>query len=167
MVAARDRFGIKAAVLCVAGRMCSTWLSEVKALFAAGNTGALDEESVYHSVSFGGHQMRTLFDGVFQVPPGHFLIGNGKHLQVSRYWDFDYRGPMPLRLGSRTPTTRPSSGTSWKSGADQAARGCAGWRVPERRAGFVLGAGTGGEAHAEPIRAFTLTFEDAATTKDR
>ena len=48
--------------------------SEVKALFAAGVPARWDAESVFHSVEFGGHQMRTLYDGVFQVPPGHYLI---------------------------------------------------------------------------------------------
>src|SRR5689334_23863868 len=48
--------------------------SEVKALFAAGVPARWDAESVASSVEFGGHQVRTLFDGVFQVPPGHYLL---------------------------------------------------------------------------------------------
>ena len=34
--------------------------------------------------------MRTLFDGVFQVPPGHYLVATDRHVQVTRYWDFDF-----------------------------------------------------------------------------
>ena len=34
--------------------------------------------------------MRTLFDGVFQIPPGHYLIAGDKHVQVNQYWDFHY-----------------------------------------------------------------------------
>ena len=49
-----------------------------------------DPESVYHSVEFGGHPLRTLFDGIHQVPPGHYLIATEKHTQLHRYWDFDY-----------------------------------------------------------------------------
>ncbi len=70
LYAARDRFGIKP--------LFYTWhhdalylASEVKALFAAGVPARWDEESVYHVTSFGGHQVRTLYDGINQVPPGH------------------------------------------------------------------------------------------------
>jgi asparagine synthase (glutamine-hydrolysing) len=33
---------------------------------------------------------RTFFEGVFQVPPGHYLIATGSGFQILRYWDFDY-----------------------------------------------------------------------------
>src|SRR5262250_2464505 len=89
MFAARDRFGIKP--LFYAFHDETIYLaSEVKALFAAGVPARWDAESIYHSVEFGGHQVRTLFDGVFQVPPGHYLLATDKHVQLNRYWDFDY-----------------------------------------------------------------------------
>ena len=62
----------------------------MKALFAAGAPAKWDAASFYHSIAFGGHQTRTLFDGVFQVPPGHYLIATEKHLQVTQYWDFNF-----------------------------------------------------------------------------
>jgi asparagine synthase (glutamine-hydrolysing) len=34
--------------------------------------------------------MRTLYAGVFQVPPGHYLVATDAHLQINRYWDFNY-----------------------------------------------------------------------------
>src|SRR5215472_6922745 len=87
--AARDRFGIKP--LFYAFHDDTLYLaSEAKALFAAGVPANWDAESVYHCVEYGGHQVRTLFDGVFQVPPGHYLIATDKHIQLHRYWDFDY-----------------------------------------------------------------------------
>jgi asparagine synthase (glutamine-hydrolysing) len=87
--AARDRFGIKP--LFYAFHKETLYLaSEVKALFAAGVPARWDAESVYHSVEFGGHQVRTLFDGIFQVPPGHHLIATEKHIQLHQYWDFHY-----------------------------------------------------------------------------
>ena len=89
LFAARDRFGIKP--LFYAFHNETLYLaSEVKALFAAGVPARWDAESVAESVEFGGHQVRTLFEGVFQVPPGHYLIASGKHFQLVRYWDFDY-----------------------------------------------------------------------------
>src|SRR5664279_704897 len=87
--AARDRFGIKP--LFHAFHEDTLYLaSEVKALFAAGVPARWDAESVYHSIELGGHQMRTLYDGVFQVPPGHYLIATDKNIQIHQYWDFDY-----------------------------------------------------------------------------
>src|SRR5262245_5020375 len=89
LFAARDRFGIKP--LFYAFHDGTLYLaSEIKALFAAGVPARWDAESVAQSVDLGGHQVRTLFDGVFQVPPGHYLLATDKHMQLVRYWDFDY-----------------------------------------------------------------------------
>ena len=89
LLAARDRFGIKP--LFYALHQETLYLaSEVKALFAAGVPARWDAESVYNSVEFGGHQMRTLYEGVFQIPPGHYLIATEKHIQLNQYWDFNY-----------------------------------------------------------------------------
>jgi asparagine synthase (glutamine-hydrolysing) len=88
-MAARDRFGIKP--LFYAWHNETLYIaSEVKALFAAGVPARWDEESVYRSVAFGAYQMRTLYDGVFQIPPGHFMIVTEKDAQVNLYWNFDY-----------------------------------------------------------------------------
>src|SRR5215468_6656716 len=87
--AARDRFGIKP--LFYAFHDDTLYLaSEAKALFAAGVPANWDAESVYHCVEYGGHPVRTLFDGVFQIPPGHYLIATDKHIELHQYWDFNY-----------------------------------------------------------------------------
>src|SRR5215472_12995254 len=87
--AARDRFGIKP--LFYAFHKETLYLaSEVKALFAAGVPARWDAESLYHAATNGGYQMRTLYDGIFQVPPGHYLLATDRHLQLHRYCDFDY-----------------------------------------------------------------------------
>src|SRR5260370_12115247 len=84
--AARDRFGIKP--LFYALHEGTLYLaSEVKALFAAGVPARWDGEIVYDSGDFGANQGRTLFNGVFQVPPGHYLVATDEHIQLSRYWD--------------------------------------------------------------------------------
>src|SRR5262249_19787671 len=89
LFAARDRFGIKP--LFYAFHNDTLFLaSEVKALFAAGVPARWDAESVAQSVELGGHQIRTLFEGVFQLPPGHYLIATDKHFQLVPYWDFNY-----------------------------------------------------------------------------
>src|SRR5262245_26621645 len=87
--AARDRFGIKP-LFYAEHNGTHYFASEVKALFAAGVPARWDAESLYHSVAIGGHQVRTLFDGIFQIPPGHYLIASEKHIQINQYWDFHY-----------------------------------------------------------------------------
>jgi len=137
--------------------------SEVKALFAAGVPARWDHESVYQSVSFGGHQMRTLYDGVYQVPPGHYLIATDKHVQISQYWDFNYPS-----AGSSAP--RRSDGdyiAEFRHELEEAVRIRLRADVP---VGVYLSGGLDSCAviglaarhHPKPIRAFTLTFDDVA-----
>ena len=95
--AARDRFGIKPLYYAFHNQTLY-FASEVKALFAAGVPARWDSESVFNAVEVGGHQMRTLFDGVFQVPPGHYVLATDRHIQVNRYWDFNY--PRAQRVPS-------------------------------------------------------------------
>src|ERR1700751_5467990 len=84
LFAARDRFGIKP--LFYAFHNETLYLaSEVKALFAAGVPARWDAESVAQATEFGGHQVRTLFEGVFQVPPGHYLLATDRHMELSKY----------------------------------------------------------------------------------
>ncbi len=161
MFAARDRFGIKP--LFYAFHENTLYLaSEVKALFAAGVPARWDAENFYPMVEFGGHQTRTLFDGVFQVPPGHYLIATDTHVQVTRYWDFDY--------------PRAGSDTSRRSDEDYRAEFRAALEEAVRirlRADVPVGCylsggldscavlGLAARHHPDPIRAFTLTFDRA------
>jgi len=159
MFAARDRFGIKPLFYALHNETLY-FASEVKALFAAGVPARWDAESVCNSVEFGGHQVRTLYDGVFQVPPGHYLIATEKHIQLNQYWDFNY----------------PKAGldTAQRSDADYAGefRQVLEEAVRIRlRADVPVGCylsggldscavlGLAAKHHPDPIRAFTLTFD--------
>ena len=161
LFAARDRFGIKP--LFYAFHDQTLYLaSEAKALFAAGLPARWDAESVWHAVGFSGHQTRTLFDGIFQVPPGHYLLAGDQEFRLIRYWDFDY------------PTTGQS--TPQRSDADYAAQLR---QVLEESVRLRLRAdvpvacylsggldsctvlGLAAKHHPEPLRAFTLTFDHA------
>jgi len=157
--AARDRFGIKP--LFYAEHNGTLYLaSEVKALFAAGIPARWDAESVFHSFEVGGHQMRTLFDGVFQVPPGHYLIASEKHIQINQYWDFNYP--------RADQDTRQRSDADWaaefRSALEEAVRIRLRADVP---VGCYLSGGLdscsvlglAARHHREPIRAFTLSFD--------
>jgi len=162
LVAARDRFGIKPLFYAWVGQTLYL-ASEVKALFAMGVPARWDEESVFHAVAMLGYQSRTLYEGVFQVPPGHFLIATDRHVQVNQYWDFDY--PHAGRADRR------------KSDADHVAefRDVLEEAVRIRlRADVPVGVylsggldscsvlGLAARHHPEPLKAFTLTFEDVA-----
>ncbi|MDB6108168.1 MAG: asnB 3 [Gammaproteobacteria bacterium] len=159
LFAARDRFGIKP--LFYAFYNDTLYLaSEVKALFAAGVPARWDAESVAQSVECGGHQVRTLFDGVFQVPPGQYLLATEKHFQMVPYWDFNYP-----RVAERTPKRSDSEYVAeFRHVLEEAVRLRLRADVP---VGCYLSGGLDSCAvlglaakhRSDPIRAFTLSFE--------
>jgi asparagine synthase (glutamine-hydrolysing) len=159
LFAARDRFGIKP--LFYAFHNDTLYLaSEVKALLAAGIPARWDAESVAQSVEFGGHQVRTLFDGVFQVPPGHYLIATEKHFQLVPYWDFNYP-----RLAEPTPLRSDAEYVAeFRSVLEEAVRLRLRADVPV--ACYLSGGldscavlGLAAKHRTDPIRAFTLSFD--------
>jgi asparagine synthase (glutamine-hydrolysing) len=89
LFAARDRFGIKPLYYAMVGDTLYL-ASEVKALFAAGVPAEWDPDSFYQHLFVFLNQDRTLFRGVFQVPPGHYLLATAAGIRVLRYWDLDY-----------------------------------------------------------------------------
>jgi hypothetical protein len=48
----------------------------------------------------------STFDGVHQTPPGHHLIATDRHVQVTKYWDFDYP-QASLSASGRSSRQRP------------------------------------------------------------
>jgi asparagine synthase (glutamine-hydrolysing) len=161
LIAVRDRFGIKP--LFYAWHNDALYLaSEVKALFAAGVPARWDAETVYHSVSFGRHQSRTLYDGVFEVPPGHFLLATEKHVQVTQYWDFNY----PTADATAPTRSDTEYAAEFRHELEEAVRIRLRADVP---VGVYLSGGLdscsvlglAARHHPDPIRAFTLTFDHA------
>ena len=161
LFAARDRFGIKP-LFYTCHRDTLYFASEVKALFAAGVPARWDAGSVYQSVEFGGHQMRTLFDGILQIPPGHYLLATDKHLQLNQYWDFNY----PPATATRPRHSDAEYAAELRHELDEAVRIRLRADVP---VGCYLSGGLDSSAvlglaarhHPEPIRACTLTFDRA------
>jgi asparagine synthase (glutamine-hydrolysing) len=158
VVAVRDRFGIKP--LFYAWHDGALYLaSEVKALFAMGVPARWDAESMSHAVEYGGHQARTLFHGVFQVPPGHYLIATDHHFQLNQYWDFNYPAAGDVR---QVPAAEHAAAV--REALDEAVRLRLRADVP---VGCYLSGGLDSCAviglaarhHPDPIRAFTLTFD--------
>jgi asparagine synthase (glutamine-hydrolysing) len=89
LFAARDRFGIKPLFYFQdGGKLCLA--SEAKALFAAGVPANWDRESAFQNLFLSVDQDRSLFKGIRQVPPGHYLVATRRSVRVHRYWDVDY-----------------------------------------------------------------------------
>src|SRR5215468_452820 len=157
--AARDRLGIKP--LFYAFHNETLYLaSEVKALFAAGVPARWDAESLYQSATNGGYQMRTLYDGVFQVPPGHYLLATDRHVQLHRYWDFDYT----LANGGEARRSDTDYAAEFREVLEEAVRIRLRADVPV--ACYLSGGldscsvlGLAARHRSDPIRAFTLTFD--------
>jgi asparagine synthase (glutamine-hydrolysing) len=90
LFAARDRFGIKP--LCYAQTNGTLFMaSEAKAIFAAGLTARWDADSFFQSAT-SQYVLpdRTLFEGVKQLQPGHYLLARGGDITIKQYWDLDY-----------------------------------------------------------------------------
>jgi asparagine synthase (glutamine-hydrolysing) len=158
LFAARDRFGIKPLFYALHNGTLY-FASEVKALFAAGVPARWDGESVFHSIEGGGHQSRTLYDGVFQVPPGHYVIATEKHIHIHQYWDFNY----PV-ADHAPPRSDADYAAELRHTLEEAVRIRLRADVP---VGCYLSGGLDSCAvlglaakhHADPIRAFSLTFD--------
>lgn len=89
LFAARDRFGIKP-LFYIQDTDGLKIASESKALFAAGAPAAWDHESVFQNLFFSFDQDRTLFRGIRQLPPGHYLTAKRGTVTIKRYWDVGY-----------------------------------------------------------------------------
>jgi asparagine synthase (glutamine-hydrolysing) len=88
---ARDRFGVKPLYYHVDGASFA-FASEIKALLAAA-TPVVNEALAYDYLAFDflDHTPETLFAGVLQLPPGHWLSLDGSgHMTVQRYYTLGY-----------------------------------------------------------------------------
>jgi asparagine synthase (glutamine-hydrolysing) len=160
LFAARDRFGIKP--LFYAVHDGTLYLaSEMKALFAAGVPARWNPHTVYATM-MGGHPTQTLFAGVSQVPPGHYLLATAEYTQLHRYWDFNY---APEDRGAPAIADQEYA-ERLHAALDEAVRLRLRADVP---VGCYLSGGLdsctvlglASKHHADPIRAFTLTFDRA------
>jgi len=159
LFAARDRFGIKPLFYAFhQGRLYLA--SEVKALFAAGVPARWNRDAISRGASGGGHPAQTLFDGVFQVLPGHYLLATRGGTHVHRYWDFDY----PRADEGTRAVDDAENAERLRDVLDEAVRlrlradvpvGC--YLSGGLDSCSVIGLASKHLSH--PIRAFTLTFD--------
>ena len=113
--------------------------SEVKALFAAGVPARWDTECAVHdSSNTADLQTSTLFDGVRQVPPGHYLLADrSAHPARISYWDFDYPRGDDVRQRPADEYVEEFRACARGGGPSAVARRRAGRLLSERRPRFV------------------------------
>jgi len=163
LFAARDRFGIKPLYYAVHDGTLFL-ASEIKALFAAGVPARWDHGYFYQHATGPAMSDRTLFDGVYQVPPGHYLTATPGAMRVLRYWDFNY--PTAADLAA-DPRDDRACVEEFAAVFEEAVRLRMRADVP---VGCYLSGGLDSCAvlgfaarlSSSPIQAFTLTFDQAA-----
>lgn len=89
LFAARDRFGIKPLFYAQVGSVLYL-ASEIKALLAAGVPAVWDDEAVYQTLHLCFAADRSLFQGIRQVPPAHYLVATAQGVRLERYWEVPY-----------------------------------------------------------------------------
>lgn len=160
LFAARDRFGIKPLFYSVFEGVLYL-ASEAKAIFAAGVPASWCHSSFYQVNSRMYLQDSSLFEGVFQVPPGFYLLASGRHIQLHRYYDFDY----PTQDGASAIVDEAAAVEAFRDVFDEAVRLRLRADVP---VGCYLSGGldssavlaAAARASSQPFTTFTLTFDD-------
>jgi asparagine synthase (glutamine-hydrolysing) len=90
LFAARDRFGTKPLYYSQSNEEMIL-ASEVKALKSAGVALAWDEQGFSEQFIFQASlRGRTLFKGIQEIPPGHYLLKDNQDLKLRKYWDMNY-----------------------------------------------------------------------------
>lgn len=158
LFAARDRFGVKPLFYATVGGTLYL-ASEAKALFAAGVPARWDRESFFQQLFVCLHQDRTLFEGVYQVPPGHYLIATRESFKIIRYWDLNY----PISAEAKPELSEADYVEQVRDKLDEAVRLRLRADVP---VGCFLSGGLDSSTvlalaskHSpEPVKAYTITF---------
>ena len=163
LFAARDRFGIKPLYYAVHDGTLHL-ASEVKALFAAGVPARWDHEYFYQHATGPSMSDRTLFEGVHQLPPGHYLMATSGGIRIVRYWELSYPAAAELAVNRRDERSYVEE---FAAVFEEAVRLRMRADVP---VGCYLSGGLDSCAvlgfaarlSSSPIQAFTLTFDQAA-----
>lgn len=96
---ARDRLGIKPFYYRLDGWRL-TFGSEIKALLQDPRVSpAPNQRTIHDFLAFGllDHSEETLFEGIRQLRPGHYLVTDGARLEVIRWWDLAGAGSRSER----------------------------------------------------------------------
>ena len=161
LIGIRDRFGIKPLFYAVRGRDVF-FASEIKALIPLGMTPRWDREAFFAECHQARAAHRTLFEGVFAVPPGCMAIARDGHVDIRRYWDMDYPSREELQADRRSDEEVIEGFREvFKDAVSQ--RLVADVEVAAYLSGGIDSSAVIGLAQREltrPIRAFTICFDD-------
>jgi asparagine synthase (glutamine-hydrolysing) len=161
LFAARDRFGIKPLYYTVHDGVFHL-ASEVKAFVELGVKLEWDRETLYdiHYVTHAPD--RSLFKGIYQVPPGSYLITDGEHVRTVQYWDWNY----PVKDDIAVPSDPREHIARFAHEFEEAVRLRLRADVPV--ACYLSGGidscsvlGFASRLSSQPVRAYTLSFDHA------
>jgi asparagine synthase (glutamine-hydrolysing) len=162
MMAIRDRFGIKPLFYAVhEGGVY--FASEVKALLAMGVPARWNREAVLQESYHIRPHSSTLFAGIYSVPPGHYAIAQEGEVSVHPYWDLCFPTAETLAADDRSDEEIV---LGFREVLQDAVRErlVADVEVASYLSGGIDSCAVLGLAQAvtdRPIRAYTLTFDDA------
>lgn len=160
MIAIRDRFGIKPLYYSVVNGDVF-FASEIKALLALGVPAAWDLEGA--TGGFGRPHEKTEFAGISAVPPGCYAIARDGQVRIYPYWDWQFPTAEEMRNDTRSEAEIVDEfRETLRDSVRQ--RLVADVEVASYLSGGIDSCAVLGLAQQEmdrPIRAFTLTFENA------
>ncbi len=162
MLAIRDRFGIKPLFYAVhEGDVL--FASGVKALLALGVPARWNREAVLQEAFHFRPHSRSLFAGIHTVPSGHYAIAQHGEVSVYPYWDLAFPPAAELAADDRSDEEVVAG---FRAVLDDAVRErlVADVEVASYLSGGIDSCAVLGLAQRHmdrPIRAFTLSFEDA------
>lgn len=87
---ARDRFGIKPLYYCQPSVGTLAFASEIKPLLSLIGGTKLNREALYHYLLYGWISTEeTIFRGIYQLRPGHWLRWKDGRITLRRYWQLE------------------------------------------------------------------------------
>jgi asparagine synthase (glutamine-hydrolysing) len=99
---ARDRAGIRPLFYTQAGGRL-IFGSEIKAILASGEVQArIDPQALRDTFTYWSPQPpRSIFQGIQELPPGHYLLAANGRVDVQRFWSLNFSpDPTPREAGS-------------------------------------------------------------------
>ncbi|MFG1929995.1 asparagine synthase (glutamine-hydrolyzing) [Mycobacterium sp. NPDC048908] len=160
MYAIRDRFGVKPLYYAVVNGEVF-FASEIKALLALGVPAAWDLEGAIGGL--GRSHEKTEFAGISTVPPGCYAIARDGVVRIYPYWDWEIPTAEQMRTDARSEAEVVEEFREALADAVRE-RLVADVEVASYLSGGIDSCAVLGLAQQEmarPIRAFTLTFDDA------
>ena len=161
MIGIRDRFGIKPLFYAV-HEGSVYFASEIKALLALGVPARWNREALLQEAYLFRPHSRSLFEGIYTVPPGHYAIAQHGEVSVYPYWDLAYPSAAELAKDDRSDEEVTAG---FREVLDDAVRErlVADVEVASYLSGGIDSCAVLGLAQSHmdrPIRAYTLAFDD-------